>query len=269
MTTDAIARRTNVPEEMVIHAISELMKSDHRSRSKEEDGRRLAPIDSHREWGWQIVNYGHYRNIKDEEARRAYFRDKKREQREKSTSVHSGQESPQKSKVVKDSPMRSNNVTQGEGEGEVEGKATKQKPSRSKRERPPSKTALVASRHAEFKAAILKYWQSKNPDVEMPWDGSEGKQLAMWMASSPNVTVEQFTVFLRNRFKSEVVHSERPSRWIGSITSYAAGPLNKFKQPMEAANGNGRQADPERDARLKAIADQATARFERNSPEPR
>ena len=87
MTLDAISRRTNVPEDLVAHAITELMKDDRKSRSHEEGGRRLIPIDSHRDWGWQIVNYEHYRNIKDEEARRTYFRDKQREHRAKSTFV--------------------------------------------------------------------------------------------------------------------------------------------------------------------------------------
>jgi hypothetical protein len=115
MTLDAISRRTNVPEELVAHAIAELMKDDRKSRSHEEDGRRLVAIDSHRDWGWQIVNYEHYRNIRDEEARRTYFRDKQREQRAKSTTKSSRQTL---SNLVKDSPTKSKEVTQGEGEGE-------------------------------------------------------------------------------------------------------------------------------------------------------
>src|ERR1700677_1470087 len=83
MTLDAIARRTNVPEDIVAHAIDQLMCFDRQSRSREEDGRRLVQLDSRREWGWQIVNYEHYRQIRDEESRRAYFRDKKRGQRAK------------------------------------------------------------------------------------------------------------------------------------------------------------------------------------------
>src|SRR5580692_4373522 len=69
MTVDAIARRTNVPQELVDHAIKELMNPDLKSRSKAESGARITPIDSGRDWGWQIVNYEHYRNIRDEEAR--------------------------------------------------------------------------------------------------------------------------------------------------------------------------------------------------------
>jgi hypothetical protein len=110
MTTDAIARRTNVPEEMIVHAIAKLVAPDAQSRSHEEDGCRLVPIDSQRSWGWQIVNYEHYRNIRDEEARRAYFRDAKREQRSKKCA-----DSPAASNIVQDSPILS---TQGDIEAE-------------------------------------------------------------------------------------------------------------------------------------------------------
>ena len=83
MTLEAVARRTNVPLEKVEFAIGELSKPDPESRSKEHEGRRLVPIDSGRTWGWLIVNYQHYRDLRDEEARRGFFRDAKRRQRER------------------------------------------------------------------------------------------------------------------------------------------------------------------------------------------
>ena len=83
MTVEAVARRTNGPLEKVRFGIEELLKPDSKSRSKEHDGRRLIPVDSGRDWGWVIVNYQHYRALQDEEARRSYFRDAKRKQREK------------------------------------------------------------------------------------------------------------------------------------------------------------------------------------------
>lgn len=83
MTLTAIQRRTNVPLEKVTYAVGELMKPDPLSRSKSHEGRRLIPLDSGREWGWIIVNYEHYREIQDEEARRLYFRDAKRRERAK------------------------------------------------------------------------------------------------------------------------------------------------------------------------------------------
>lgn len=143
MTLDAISRRTNVPEEIVHHAITELCKPDRKSRSHEEQGCRLVPIDSHRDWGWQIVNYEHYRNIRDEEARRTYFRDKKREQRQKS---------PTLSNSVKDSQTFS---TQEEGDTELDTEAKEQKPSPRKKPSAHSETLYkLYPRHVGKKKAL-------------------------------------------------------------------------------------------------------------------
>ncbi len=81
MTYDAISRITNVPIEIVRRCIDQLCQPDPESRSPLHEGKRLVPIDSHRNWGWIIVNYEHYRKIRDEEARKAYFRDYQRERR--------------------------------------------------------------------------------------------------------------------------------------------------------------------------------------------
>jgi hypothetical protein len=126
-------------------------------------------------------------------------------------------------------------------EAEVDKEEQKQKPSRKRAKNPNCKTAIVAGRHEALKAEVLKYWQKANPGVDMPWDGAEGAQLGMWMSASPNTTVEQFHGFLINRYKSEVNHAERPSKWMRSITSYAAGPLNQYGKPMNGANGNGKR----------------------------
>ncbi len=81
MTPEAISRRTNVPQPEVEKYIKDLCQPDARSRSDLHEGKRLIPLDDRREWGWLIVNYQHYRAIKDEEARRAYFRTAQREYR--------------------------------------------------------------------------------------------------------------------------------------------------------------------------------------------
>src|SRR5689334_4065743 len=83
MTPEAISRRTNVPLDEVTKYINELCQPDPLSRSKLHEGKRLIPLDSQRGWGWKIVNYEHYREIRDEAARREYFRDKQRERRRK------------------------------------------------------------------------------------------------------------------------------------------------------------------------------------------
>ena len=100
----------------------------------------------------------------------------------------------------------------------------------------PIKTEETKTRHAEFKESIKKYWIAKNPGVEMPWGPSEGKNLAMWLKESPTTTVEQFTLWLRNRFKSDVNHTDRPSRWIGNVTKFANGAIDQYGN---LKNGNG------------------------------
>ena len=136
-------------------------------------------------------------------------------------------------------------VKEGKGK-EVEGKGLN--PSRAKNARAakppkdfPTKTDLAKQRHAEFKAIIAEYWDSKNKGVQMPWDGREGKHLEMFLRAAPDITAEQFRGFLRSRFKSEVNHSERASQWIDWVTSYAAGPIDRFGKPM-SAHSNGKVA---------------------------
>ena len=70
MTAEAIARRANAPLEIVKRGIAELEKPDPRSRNPEHEGRRIVRLDEHREWGWFVVNYSHYREIASEEQRR-------------------------------------------------------------------------------------------------------------------------------------------------------------------------------------------------------
>lgn len=82
-TPQAIARITNVPLNDVMHGLKVLSSPDAKSRTKIEDGRRLVLIDEGRDWGWRVVNYDKYRQIRDEEARRISNRSYKRDQRER------------------------------------------------------------------------------------------------------------------------------------------------------------------------------------------
>ena len=70
MTREAIARRTNVPLDIINRGITELEKPDARSRNPDHNGVRIIRLDDHRDWGWHIVNYMHYRGIASEDQRR-------------------------------------------------------------------------------------------------------------------------------------------------------------------------------------------------------
>ena len=81
MTLKAISRRINVPLDIVESAVKVLCDEDTASRTKDHGGRRLVLLDDHRDWGWRIVNYHHYREIRDEEGRRSFMRQYMREKR--------------------------------------------------------------------------------------------------------------------------------------------------------------------------------------------
>lgn len=66
------------PEEAVEKAIDFLCSPDPKSRSKEEDGRRLVKLG---EFCYRVVNGAKYREIRDEERRRETDRNSKRRQR--------------------------------------------------------------------------------------------------------------------------------------------------------------------------------------------
>lgn len=82
MTPDVIARITTIPPEIIRKGIRELEKPDHDSRRGEHNGVRITLLDPSRAWGWAIVNYEHYRNLRTAEERRAYHRQYMRSRRE-------------------------------------------------------------------------------------------------------------------------------------------------------------------------------------------
>lgn len=66
----AIADEVGLTVAEVKEAVKELESPDPESRTQDEEGRRIVPLDEHRAWGWRIVNYGKYRQIRNEDDRR-------------------------------------------------------------------------------------------------------------------------------------------------------------------------------------------------------
>lgn len=75
MTPEAIVRITGVPEDIILPGIQSLQKVDPRSRTPDDDGRRIVLLDAHRDWGWRVPNYQKYRAIERHDQRREYMRD--------------------------------------------------------------------------------------------------------------------------------------------------------------------------------------------------
>jgi hypothetical protein len=83
MTPQAISRRSCIPMDKVKAALEHLESPDPQSRTSELDGRRIERLDDHRDWGWRIVNYVSYRNMRDQEQRREQNRESQTRRRER------------------------------------------------------------------------------------------------------------------------------------------------------------------------------------------
>lgn len=83
MTPEAISRETTIPLDIIRLGIAALELPDPDSRSPGEDGQRVVRLSDERSWGWRIVNYEHYRKLRNEEERRDYHRRYWREKRSK------------------------------------------------------------------------------------------------------------------------------------------------------------------------------------------
>jgi hypothetical protein len=72
-----LAHIARVPREAVELALAKFLAPDADSRNPAHEGRRieLAPR------GWRLLNHGQYRDQRDSEARREYFREQKRKSR--------------------------------------------------------------------------------------------------------------------------------------------------------------------------------------------
>lgn len=106
MTRESIARRTNVPLDIVTLGVDELEKPDKTSRTPDKDGRRIVRLDEHRNWGWRIVNFEKYRQSATKEMLRMSEADRKRTYRRKFPHTPSKKESTEREREAEQSHPR-------------------------------------------------------------------------------------------------------------------------------------------------------------------
>lgn len=83
MTPQALSAQTSIPLDIIKRGIRLLEAPDPKSRTPDEEGRRIVRVSDDRDWGWMITNYAHYRAIRSLEERREYMRQYQRERRQK------------------------------------------------------------------------------------------------------------------------------------------------------------------------------------------
>lgn len=90
MTPEAIGRRINLPEKDVRAFLKRLEAPDEMDKSGVADGRRIELVDTHRSWGWHIVNFTAYRLARNADDRREYMKDYQRQYRAKKKGEKAG-----------------------------------------------------------------------------------------------------------------------------------------------------------------------------------
>lgn len=81
MTPSAMARITGIPLEILAAGIAVLEAPDAGSRTPEMEGRRIARLDAHRDWGWFLVNFAKYRAMQTREEKNEADRERMRSKR--------------------------------------------------------------------------------------------------------------------------------------------------------------------------------------------
>jgi len=178
---DKIASDTGLDEDFegqlpgrIDDAINILESPDNGSRSAVQDGRRIIRLDEHRNWGWHIVNYQHYRDIRDEESRRAYRAAWARENR-RERNVNKHEQNVNKHERA---------CTKVKEEVEVEVSSPPPPPQQNRREGTPSTHRLALIGGMEYIPTLeeISRWSSLYQAVDVD---SSLRLMAGWLDANP------------------------------------------------------------------------------------
>lgn len=160
--------------EFVLRGVESLEAPDKRSRTPDEDGRRIIRLLNEdgqpRAFGWRIVNYAKYRAIRSEEERRAYKRQWDRDNRSRNPTNPTP-------------PDRKR--TQVEGEVEVDAKALKSKsPARSQFDTGEviERIPMIGGEEFEVRESFTKELERLYPAVDIH---ATLKQMRGWCIGNP------------------------------------------------------------------------------------
>jgi hypothetical protein len=233
MTHEAISRRTNRPIEIIRSTIQELESPDPRSRTKDDQGRRLRRLDDHRDWGWVIINYDRFRDIATEAQRREKTKERVRKHREKTrcnvdvtpvTKSNTGVTSPYASASASVSvPVRGG---AGETLAEVES------PYLNRPSGPPFKL---------LQQKLCVFWK-RDPNAR--WNDYE-EHLALEIAKRPDV-LKEFEEIQAHRPKDQ-----HPRKTLPSMLEHWQGELDKARNHKDQPQNIGQLI-----AQLRAIEQQ-------------
>jgi hypothetical protein len=132
-----------------------------------------------------------------------------------------------------------------------------------KPERKPAKAAKpVDPRHRETWRLLWDYWQAEHNELvpELPWSAGDAGALAAFLRANPRLSSDGIARLLQHRLDSDDHARGEPVRlWIGSLSRYANGPLNQYRQPKRS-NNNGQPTRADQRTQYAADATRAALR---------
>lgn len=190
MTAEAIARRTNVPLDKLLTALTALTLPDRNSRTPDEDGKRIVLLDPHRNWGWRIVNYCAYANIKDENAKRERNRRCQQAHRDRKRGVIDVSADKRESAPIAIPTTTSTDSSPAPPADDI-GKPD-QLPNLGKTKRNRKGTISKPGTPNPFADAYKAAFDRVNPEAGYTWHKGDFPQLVTWRAAYPDVTPARF-----------------------------------------------------------------------------
>ncbi len=150
--------------------------------------RRITRLDEHRDWGWQIVNYGMFRGLRTAEDRKSYMREYMRQRRKQPVnSVNLGK--PQLS-----------GVTQAEAEAEADTEADTKRGGGG-----PPPQALKGLELYENDATLIRAWSKLDRAWAKAYPGLDVavqvREAHAWEISDPKHRRKRHGAFLNNWLK--------------------------------------------------------------------
>lgn len=106
-----LANRARVTLEEAEHALERFLAPDRYSRTPDNDGRRIEPMDG----GWRLLNYAKYREMRDGEARKEYMREYMQDRRKQEKLTVSQSKPPLAKAEAEEEEEKKKKQSKGEG----------------------------------------------------------------------------------------------------------------------------------------------------------
>jgi hypothetical protein len=97
-------------------------------------------------------------------------------------------------------------------------------------------------------AALKKLYAYHNGGKPLPMTGALHKNLSDAIFRCKGWSFDEFTRALENYYASDVPKSTSPVKWLPSLETYAAGPVDRYGKPKEEHSAKARTKADDRDA---------------------